>query len=301
MASVDVASEAEGAEEEATWCASWWEPAARQYGLFNLLMCRAAVPEKHPKPLEIEHLKFVDSRFCSPVPAQESAPEEEAEGEPISEGEPSELTERAAWPGKAGSWWRVHASLGEDVIVRKGVSLSSPELRSVAPADVVQQAGPPRAFSGGRARGCIRLPVRPCGWVTADARKAGGPRYLVRAGVPRWRVVYSSGVGGGVIVRAEPELESEEVSVLNCGDIVEQSGPRLVRPDGIIRMPVRAVVSRQVDKGDGSDSDSPGCGNGYAAKTLGWVTVDASAAGGPTFFKQLPEVDNTKRRRRRAG
>merc|ERR1719199_111896 len=118
------------------------------------------------------------------------------ESDDVSEGEPYEESDVAPWPGKRNSWWRVHSSLGEELVVREGLSLASAELLRMSPGDAVQQAGVARMLRNGRASGCIRLPVKPRGWVTADGSRAGGPRYLVSASAPRWRVVYSAGKQG---------------------------------------------------------------------------------------------------------
>jgi len=301
----DGATSSNGSAEVAAneFNAAAWSPADREYGIIHLLMCRTSLPEETSKPSEVEHLKFVDSRSCSFAPPTSqwgcySSDEEEG----VSEGEPYEETEPASWPGKPGFWWRVNGSLGENVIVRAGVSLSSPESRRVSPGELVQQAGLARALAGGRARGCIRLPIRPSGWVTADASRAGGPKYLVRASIPRWRVVYTSNNGkdsGDIIVREDSALGSDEVAVLHCGDLVEQAGPSYTRPDGIVRMPVTTAVVRRSDMPEGESAlPPPSDGNGRPSSTLGWVTVDATAAGGPLFFKPAADVDGTKRRRR---
>jgi len=204
----------------------------------------------------------------------------------------------APWTGKRGSWFRVHSSLGEELVVRSGLSLASAELRRVAPGEAVQQAGIAKMLIKGRCRGCIRVPVKPRGWVTADATRAGGPRYLLSSGSPRWRVVYSSpnSSEADAIIRSAPALDSDEVQVLYCGDIVEQAGPCEMRGQGIVRMPVTALILK---RGDGEMDTTHGkYADVSSAKTLGWVTLDASPAGGPVFFKPAPDVDSKRRRRR---
>mmetsp|Transcript_56961 Transcript_56961/g.114312 ORF Transcript_56961/g.114312 Transcript_56961/m.114312 type:complete len:307 (-) Transcript_56961:171-1091(-) len=281
--------------------AVWWSPADREYGILNLLVCRTAMEEILAQPSQGERLKSMDSRLCCPVAPSHRGTSSEEDDDDVSEGEPYEETEPVSWPGKPGSWWRVNGSLGEDVIVRQGVSLVSPELRRVAPGELVQQAGLARAFADGRACGCVRLPVRPSGWVTADATKAGGPKYLMRAGIPRWRVVYypaNDNEKGDVIVRTDPALGSDEVSVLHYGDIVEQAGPSTVRPDGIVRMPITAAIIRRSEMSENGDPPHDANHTRLSLKTLGWVTVDATAAGGPSFFKPAADADGAKRRRR---
>lgn len=293
-----------------------WTPAEREYGIFNLLICRSGVLEADgAKPAEMANLKVVDTRLCvfPSAPAGKrrgvgAPPQNSDDEEYISEGEHGEPTGSAPWSGRPGSWWRVHNQLGEDLLVREGVSLRSAQLRRVAPGELVQQAGLARSLLAGNAKGCVRLPVRPVGWVSADASRAGGPKYLVRASVPRWRVVYcpegGKGQDRGVIVREDEALGSEEVTVLHRGDVVEQAGPVVTRPDGIIRMPVTSTVVRRSDVENGDYSADAG-GNGQngrsstSGKTYGWVTADASAAGGPVFFKPVAEADRGEKQQQR--
>eukprot|EP00927_Polykrikos_kofoidii_P017307 TRINITY_DN17861_c0_g1_i1.p1 TRINITY_DN17861_c0_g1~~TRINITY_DN17861_c0_g1_i1.p1 ORF type:complete len:318 (-),score=41.44 TRINITY_DN17861_c0_g1_i1:257-1210(-) len=289
---------------------SVWLPAKREYGLFDLLMCRSTTPVTGPGdvPEEVMGLKFVDTRTVSQAMATPRRDPFSSDDEGcISDDEHKDATEPAvAWPGKEGSWWRVHSALGEDVIVRDGVSLSSNEIRRINPSDLLQQAGSGRTLTRGRARGCVRVPVQPCGWVTADASKAGGPKYLVRASAPRWRVAHNmnnkDSEAGDAIVREDPTLDSLAVAVLHYGDIVEQAGPSLTRSDGIVRMPVTHTVVRRGDCGENGEPAptiirSSTSANGKISRILGWVTVDATAAGGPVFFKSMAE-DKDKRRRR---
>ncbi|OLQ14387.1 hypothetical protein AK812_SmicGene1481 [Symbiodinium microadriaticum] len=95
----------------------------------------------------------------------------------ISEGEPIEPHDPVAWGRSArGAWWRLRGNLKEDLIVRSGVSLASAELHRWAPGEVFQQKGRPRVLTSGKGQGCIRMPIQPNGWVTADASRAGGPQ-----------------------------------------------------------------------------------------------------------------------------
>lgn len=281
--------------------AAAWCPDNCEYGLFYLMVIRQGLePEKLPKPAEIAHLKFVDSRLVNSVPSGRQRRGGDAhsddESDDISEGEPYVESDVAPWPGKRNSWWRVHSALGEELVVREGLSLASAELLRMSPGEAVQQAGAARMFRNGRAKACIRLPVKPRGWVTADATRAGGPRYLVSASAPRWRVVYSSpnSKEGDAIVRSEPALDSDEVCALFCGDIVEQAGPSETRGQGLVRMPITSAISRRND----AESEHPAKSGDASSKVYGWVTIDASSAGGPVFFKPGPDGDNKNRRRR---
>lgn len=295
-----------------------WSPAEQRYGLFYLMVIRqlqGLEPEKLEKPAEIAHLKFHESRLLNhSLPEGRKTRRErhhpeasDEDSDEVSEGEPLEDSEAAPWPGKKASWWRVHTSLGEDLVIREGLSLFSAELRRMPPGEALQQAGAARMLSTGRAAGCIRLPVKPRGWVTADACRAGGPRYLVSSSAPRWRVVHSATEkkgAGEVIIRADAALDSAEVTKVYYGDIVEQAGPSELRGEkGIVRMPVASVMDANgtVRRSDGEADNSHWKNrDASSSKVLGWVTVDASSAGGPVFFKPLDDADN-KRRRRRPG
>lgn len=282
----------------ATFDAATWAPERCEYGILHMLICRETLQEDLERPPPSDRLKALDTKQCgSPIqkptrgyPGKEMPPvldfeievyEDDDAASYISEGEPQESSEHMNW-GKSqrGAWWRVRGNLREDLVIRSGLSLCSAELRRAAPGDVFQQKGMPRVISAGKSQGCIRMPIQPSGWVTADASRVGGPQYLVRTHAPQWRGVYQSpgnGTGGkDVIVRASFELDSEAVGHLSCGDIVEQAGPLITRPDGITRMQVSSRAA-----------------NGFNGERIsGWVTTDASSAGGPVFFKLIPEVDN---------
>eukprot|EP00933_Yihiella_yeosuensis_P051180 TRINITY_DN49047_c0_g1_i1.p1 TRINITY_DN49047_c0_g1~~TRINITY_DN49047_c0_g1_i1.p1 ORF type:complete len:294 (-),score=46.37 TRINITY_DN49047_c0_g1_i1:116-997(-) len=271
-----------------TFDAFHMDPAKCEYGLINLLICREVLIKEMCPPPE-NRLKAMDPRHCaSPVivPLRNGAavPETtllEADNDDaqsyISEGEPAEPSELVAW-GKSqrGAWWRVRPALREDLVVRAGVSLSSAEVRRAAPGEVFQQKGMPRVLLTGKAQGCIRMPIQPNGWVTADLSRAGGPQFVTRTHAPLWKAVYQApgngNAGQDIILRSAVELDSEAVGSLSCGDVVEQSGASVVRPGGIIRMPI--TVTGQ---------------NAVGTRLSGWVTVDASVAGGPVFFKHIPE------------
>jgi len=275
----------------ATFDAASWVPAKCEYGLLHLLICRNVLLKALSTGQPVNRLKALDAKLCSPVlqplagpvlrDAFSSLPDTEVEdfdddASYISEGEPIELSEPVAWgKGHRGAWWRVRSSLREDLVIRHGVSLSSAEIRRAAPGETLQQKGKPRVMLEGRSQGCIRMPVQPYGWVTADASRAGGPQFLTRVHAPKWKVVYQaptpSSSSGDVTLRASEELSSEAVSSLFCGDIVEQAGPTILLPEGIIRMSI--VTTGPL-------------------KTFGWVTVDASAVGGPVLLKAILETES---------
>eukprot|EP00928_Gymnodinium_smaydae_P070611 TRINITY_DN54415_c0_g1_i1.p1 TRINITY_DN54415_c0_g1~~TRINITY_DN54415_c0_g1_i1.p1 ORF type:complete len:301 (+),score=63.84 TRINITY_DN54415_c0_g1_i1:69-971(+) len=280
--------------------ASAWSPEEQSYGLLELLLCRETMmPELSALNGCDGGLKALDSRVCderlkASGRARDRVPSDLGDDSDVSEGEPMEPTEKEWWGrGRPGSWWRVRDNLAEACIVRSGVSLASAAVRSVLPGQLLQQAGIPRALTKGRARGCIRMPVRPEGWVTADATRAGGTQFLMRASTPTWQVIFSvtDGNSPDVVVRASKELNSDQIGTLRRGDVVEQAGPSVERPDGIIRMPVSFLPSSPGRNGRGDGSGT--------RKLIGWVTADASEAGGPTFFEQMPDPDGGSKRRSR--
>lgn len=288
-----------------------WAPATHQYGLLHLLMARSTMLEDLAAVAPARNaLKALDTRLCSPAlgpvqggPAGRGSPggglgspamllDEECDSDAsyISEGEPAEPSQPVSWGrGQRGAWWKVRSSLRDDLVVRAGVSLASAELRRFAPGELLQQKGHPRVLSNGRFQGYIRMPVQPAGWVTADASRSGGAQHLIRAHTPRWRAVYqspSSSSNGDVIVRGSVELHSEAVVSLWCGDVAEQAGPSVEYHSGILRMPI--VASGRSAAASGEDAARA---DGVVPKVSGWVTVDATAAGGPVFFKLLAEGD----------
>jgi hypothetical protein len=103
-----------------------------------------------------------------------------------------------------------------------------------------------------------------------------------------------------VLVRADETLSSEIVGVLNNGDIVEQDGPIVHNPSGIIRMPAISSAIRKVTDPDAEgDQRYRAHSNGMSAKATGWVTVDAKSAGGPTFFELMPDAERVIQTQRR--
>lgn len=288
----------------ATFDAGAWAPAKQEYGLLHLLLARSAILEELASLVPSKNcLKSLDTRLCSPAlgpvkagpggglgaPLPPLEEDDDSDASYISEGEPSEPSQLVSWgKGQRGAWWRIRASLREDLSVRAGISLASAELRRAAPGELLQQKGHPRVLGSGRSQGCIRMPIQPSGWVTADASRCGGSQYLIRAHTPRWKAVYQSPTSntGDVIVRASIELDSEAVVALYFGDIVEQAGPPQECHNGIVRMPI--MSSRRGGSVD-SEEHIRAEDAGVTPKVSGWVTVDASAAGGPVFFKALGE------------
>lgn len=89
---------------------------------------------------------------------------------------------------------------------------------------------------------------------------------------PLWRVVFASGSDkGDIVVRESISLDSEEVAVLFKGNVAEQDGPQENVEECIVRMPIAF-----------KDRDPSGPSQ---TRRTGWVTVDATALGGPKFFE----------------
>eukprot|EP00439_Symbiodinium_sp_Y106_P048383 s2043_g6.t1 len=82
----------------------------------------------------------------------------------------------------------------------------------------------------------------------------------------KWKVAR-----GNTVVRKTERLDSEEVQKLQEGEIVEQVAPAITTENGIVRIQIR-------------HPSSP-----LFPKPIGWVTQDASAAGGPKFLEPGPE------------
>eukprot|EP00930_Biecheleria_cincta_P045662 TRINITY_DN31470_c0_g1_i1.p2 TRINITY_DN31470_c0_g1~~TRINITY_DN31470_c0_g1_i1.p2 ORF type:complete len:468 (+),score=107.83 TRINITY_DN31470_c0_g1_i1:31-1404(+) len=82
----------------------------------------------------------------------------------------------------------------------------------------------------------------------------------------KWRVVRPN-----TVVRASEKLDSAEVQKLQVGEIVEQVAPAFTTENGLIRIQIRHPSS--------SVFPNP----------IGWVTQDATAAGGPKFLEPGPE------------
>mmetsp|Transcript_22003 Transcript_22003/g.39426 ORF Transcript_22003/g.39426 Transcript_22003/m.39426 type:complete len:431 (+) Transcript_22003:72-1364(+) len=82
----------------------------------------------------------------------------------------------------------------------------------------------------------------------------------------KWKVVRAN-----TVVRQTEKLDSDEVQKLQEGEIVEQVAPAFKTDNGLIRIQIR-------------HPSSP-----FFPNPIGWVTQDASAAGGPKFLEPGPE------------
>lgn len=216
-------------------------------------------------------------------------------------------TERAWTMGDNGAVWKVVSSLDfERVVIRKTIDTRSDIVREVDQGEELTQKGWAELFADGQAKGLVRMPVLPDGWVTVDASKVGGPTYLEMIKEPpeqqpkravkekerekaekqkaeqadiindlltrMWQVIFKSGTEkGDIIVRKTPNLHSEEVLYLCCGDLVEENGTVHTPAEGVPRMPIRTKTGHE-----------------------GWVTLDATAKGGPQFFTKCQSVEKVK-------
>jgi len=193
-------------------------------------------------------------------------------------------------PGSAqGQWWRVLPVA--QVIVRESLDLTSTVVFTVKPGHYIQQAGNVEIFVSGQASGLQRMPVyvgsNKTGWATVDATAVGGPRYLEKVKSPRWKVIFRGDKDkGDIVVRRHASLDSEAVGVLMKGTEVEQSGPQEI-VDGIIRMPVVFRSDDNIHASIRPDGSGGGLKPSDAELASGWVTCDASAQGGPEFFKSV--------------
>jgi len=98
----------------------------------------------------------------------------------------------------------------------------------------------------------------------------------------RWRVVPDQ----EAIMRAAITVESDVVSTLHGGALVQQMGDEKVLKNGVIRMQVQCL-------------DPP-------TNLIGWVTRSAEKAGGPVFFSPVggnprPDAERDRDRDRRGG
>jgi len=170
------------------------------------------------------------------------------------------------------AWWRVRTAAGR-ATVRADVSLTSQELGHLEPGSWLQQEGPALMFTDGQAHGLIRMPIVWAGsqsaWVTADARAVHGPQMLEPA--PRWSYI-AQGEG---LIRQGVALDSREVARIAHWEEVEQTGSQVRLPLGVVRMPVSTLSLRHGGR-DLMDA--------WRELKIGWVTVDASEAGGPVLF-----------------
>lgn len=101
----------------------------------------------------------------------------------------------------------------------------------------------------------------------ADSAPASSAPVRPRHFAPKkWKVARPN-----TVVRATEHLNSEEVQMLQEGEIVEQVAPAFKLKNGIIRIQIRHPSSPQFPN------------------PIGWVTQDATAAGGPKFLEPGPE------------
>lgn len=154
-----------------------------------------------------------------------------------------------------------------------------------------------RAASAG---GAVGAPSRP----TSAPPQPVPPAPAASASGPHWRVAWSSKCEyGDVVIRSGQELDSSVVGALFEGAIVQQVSADMVLetgdqygggPANVVRMQVRVNAAGSHWAPPPRDELCPPVGEPGSDKRLeggqcGWVTRDATSAGGPEFFCQVPD------------
>jgi len=124
---------------------------------------------------------------------------------------------------------------------------------------------PPQHSTNGMAPGYQHAPAQLPASVAVPAPVRSTPP-PTRFNVKKWKVIRK-----GTMVRATEALDSPEVQTLEEGAIVEQVAPAFRLKSGIVRIQIRHPSSPQFPN------------------PIGWVTQDATAAGGPRFLEPGPE------------
>lgn len=106
-------------------------------------------------------------------------------------------------------------------------------------------------------------PTVPASEPVASAAPTAPPRNFAPK---KWKVVRAN-----TVVRQTEKLDSAEVQKLQEGEIVEQVAPAFKTENGLVRIQIR-------------HPSSP-----LFPNPIGWVTQDASSAGGPKFLEAGPE------------
>lgn len=133
-------------------------------------------------------------------------------------------------------------------------------------------SAPPQASAG--PPGVHHLPgeygypphLQPHPGMAGAAAPAPPPRQFKTIAPKKWKVVRAN-----TIVRETEQLNSAEVRSLHEGEIVEQVSPSMTLQGGIVRLLIRHPSTPQFPA------------------PIGWVTLDATAAGGPKFLEPGPE------------
>lgn len=163
-------------------------------------------------------------------------------------------------PGDLGRWG-YGASFGSADELRY-----RPPSQQIAPMYVeehmVARSSPPASGGALNHARCGTLETQPRSLPSAPPQQSA-PRWFA---VKKWRVANPN-----TIVRATDALDSPEVQVLHEGEIVEQVSPGVRLANGIMRLQIRHPSSPQFPA------------------PIGWVTQDATAAGGPKFLVPGPE------------
>eukprot|EP00929_Paragymnodinium_shiwhaense_P043054 TRINITY_DN22184_c0_g1_i1.p1 TRINITY_DN22184_c0_g1~~TRINITY_DN22184_c0_g1_i1.p1 ORF type:complete len:240 (+),score=40.79 TRINITY_DN22184_c0_g1_i1:160-879(+) len=236
-----------------------------------LLQVRTAmVDECDGKPAEIKHLKFLSTAgggTPAPQPEKAEQPDDAEYFDAVEEGEePCPLAAPAADSSQAA---------GESTAFSE-----APKQGGALPAAAVAVAEE------------VPLPDS-----DSDFEEAGGLNTRHEGSnsqddagrvLSTWTVVYQSNSDyGDVVLRGGKDLKSDILGVLRLGQSVEQTGQECV-VSGITRMPIRLLT--------GSGKPPPAAKppwpmhstrSSLPAGSLAWVSSDATAVGGPLFFKRI--------------
>jgi len=123
-------------------------------------------------------------------------------------------------------------------------------------------------FAGTCASGLRSSPPLSCQFQHPVPLAVAQPRAAFRNVAPqKWRVVR-----GDTVVSQTQLLESSLVRTLNEGEIVESVGPPFSLPNGVVRIEIAHPASA------------------LYPNPVGWVTLDASAVGGPRHLEPGPQL-----------
>lgn len=299
-----------------------WSVEDGKYGRVGFLQSREALlragkllPDPAPNRLKMLYIK-------RPSESQAGIGKKKKSGKVLRNIEGLGATARSTQCGDIGAVWQVKNGDFDSVWVRSDIDMRSTILREIKQGTEVTQKGWAEVFVDGDAKGLVRMPIKPDGWVTVDATELGGPIYLelieegpifdspktskkgdgkgqkgkgkermqespsetpslsprsdAEVGAARvggstvvsppsgkmWEVIFKSGAAkADIIVRELADIASQEVCFLFQGDVVEQNGDVFMSPEKVPRLPIKTAL-----------------GN------TGWVTLDASARGGPAFL-----------------
>eukprot|EP00811_Abedinium_folium_P032889 NODE_5898_length_1724_cov_5.920476.p1 GENE.NODE_5898_length_1724_cov_5.920476~~NODE_5898_length_1724_cov_5.920476.p1 ORF type:complete len:514 (-),score=81.03 NODE_5898_length_1724_cov_5.920476:182-1606(-) len=149
--------------------------------------------------------------------------------------------------------WQFRAEKAASRTVRLRESASSAQVQFAQPVAIPEQQQ-------------ALLPVRASAPATVTMPASTRTPMPSQSQAKKWRVMRAN-----TMVRATEQIDSGEVRVLSEHEIVEQVGRLVTLSSGIVRMRIRHPSTPQFPD------------------AIGWVTQDATAAGGPRFLEPGPE------------